>query len=84
MVRDRVVQAGLRHVLEPIFERDFAERSYGFRPGRGCLRALRRVEELLMEGQVSRLRSGEMSEIIAELNPKLEGLLSARVRWSDP
>ena len=40
-VRDRVVQAALRHVLEPIFERDFAEQSYGFRPGRGCKDALR-------------------------------------------
>src|SRR5262249_40143593 len=29
-VRDRVVQGALRHVLEPIFERDFAEHSYGF------------------------------------------------------
>jgi RNA-directed DNA polymerase len=48
-VRDRVVQAALRHVLEPIFERDFAEQSYGFRPGRGCLQALQRVEELLLQ-----------------------------------
>jgi RNA-directed DNA polymerase len=36
--------------LEPIFERDFAEQSYGFRPGRNCLHALQRVEELLMNG----------------------------------
>jgi RNA-directed DNA polymerase len=49
-VRDRVVQAALRHVLEPIFERDFAPQSYGFRPGRGCLDALQRVEELLAAG----------------------------------
>ena len=35
-VRDRVVQAALRAVLEPIFERDFATQSYGFRPNRGC------------------------------------------------
>ena len=35
-VRDRTVQAALRNVLEPIFENDFAEHSYGFRPGRGC------------------------------------------------
>ena len=33
-VRDRVVQAALRLVLEPIFEQDFHEHSYGFRPGR--------------------------------------------------
>ena len=37
--------------LEPIFERDFAEQSYGFRPGRGCKDALRRVDQLLKEGQ---------------------------------
>jgi len=49
-VRDRVVQTALRHVLEPIFERDFAPRSYGFRPGKGCKDALRRVAELLHEG----------------------------------
>ena len=48
--RDRVVQGALRHVLEPIFERGFASQSYGFRPGRGCKDALRRVEQLLKEG----------------------------------
>ena len=51
-VRDRVVQTALRSAIEPIFERDFAEQSYGFRPGRGCKDALRRVEELLGAGHV--------------------------------
>jgi len=49
-VRDRVVQAALRAVLEPIFERDFAAQSYGFRPKRGCKDALRRVNTLLEQG----------------------------------
>ena len=49
-VRDRVVQAALRHVLEPIFEPEFAEHSYGFRPGRGAKDALRRVAGLLKAG----------------------------------
>lgn len=49
-VRDRVVQAALLHVLEPIFEREFAEQSYGFRPGRGCKDALRRVDRLVKGG----------------------------------
>lgn len=49
-VRDRVVQTALRLVLEPIFERDFAEHSYGFRPLRGCKDALRRVDALLKRG----------------------------------
>lgn len=49
-VRDRMVQAAVVNVLEPIFERDFAEHSYGFRPGRGCKDALRRVDQLLQAG----------------------------------
>ena len=51
-VRDRVVQTALRSALEPIFERDFAEHSYGFRPERGAKDALRRVERLLQQGYV--------------------------------
>jgi RNA-directed DNA polymerase len=51
-VRDRVAQAAVRHVLEPIFERDFAAQSYGFRPGRGPQQALKRVSELLKAGYV--------------------------------
>ena len=40
-------------VSEPIFEREFAEHSYGFRPHRGCKDALRRMEELLKAGYTS-------------------------------
>jgi len=49
-VRDRVAQAAVRNVIEPIYEKDFAAHSYGFRPGRGCKDALRRVSELLEQG----------------------------------
>lgn len=49
-VRDRIVQSALRHVLEPIWEVRFADQSYGFRPGRSCKDALRRVDELLRAG----------------------------------
>jgi len=52
IVRDRVAQTALCNVMEPIFEREFAEHSYGFRPGRGCRDALRRVTELLDRGYV--------------------------------
>lgn len=49
-VGDRVAQTALRNVLEPIFEREFHEHSYGFRPGRGCKDALRVVDESLGQG----------------------------------
>lgn len=51
-VRDRIVQAAIVNVIEPIFERDFAEHSYGFRRRRGCKEALRRVDQLLKKGFV--------------------------------
>jgi RNA-directed DNA polymerase len=51
-VRDRVAQAAIVNVIEPIFEREFAEHSYGFRPGRGGKDALRRVDRLLKDGSV--------------------------------
>jgi RNA-directed DNA polymerase len=50
-VENRVVEMALRNVLEPIFERTFAEHSYGFRPGRGAKDALRRVAQLLHAGK---------------------------------
>jgi RNA-directed DNA polymerase len=49
-VRDKVVQTALKMVIEPIFEREFMDTSYGFRPGRGCKDALRRVDGLLEAG----------------------------------
>lgn len=49
-VRDRVVQSALKMVIEPIFEHEFNEHSYGFRPGRGAKDALRRVDEHLQQG----------------------------------
>lgn len=49
-VRDRVVQTALRAVVEPIFEREFAASSYGFRPRRSALNALQQVESLLQSG----------------------------------
>lgn len=49
-VRDRIVQTALRNVLEPIFEKEFAEHSYGFRPEKGAKDALRRADHLLKSG----------------------------------
>jgi len=51
-VRDRVVQTALVHVIEPILDATFHDRSFGFRHGRGCHDALRCVEELLAAGYV--------------------------------
>jgi RNA-directed DNA polymerase len=49
-LRDRIVQGAVLQVIEPIYEQAFASQSYGFRPGKGCKGALRRVDELLKSG----------------------------------
>jgi retron-type reverse transcriptase len=47
-LEDKIVQAGLSKILQAIYEQDFSDDSYGFRPGRSChdaLRALSRTVE---------------------------------------
>ena len=50
-VKDRIVQTALKMVIEPIFENEFVEHSYGFRPLRGCKLALSTVDGCLKAGQ---------------------------------
>ena len=52
-VRDRVVQAVVLLILEPIFEADFEDCSYGFRPGRSAHEALRVIQAHLAEGKTA-------------------------------
>ena len=49
-VKDRIVQAAIKIVIEPIFEHEFLPMSYGFRPQLGCKDALREVNQLLKSG----------------------------------
>jgi group II intron reverse transcriptase/maturase len=48
-IRDRIVQEALRMALEPIFEADFSQLSYGFRPNRRSMDAIRRLQGFLRE-----------------------------------
>jgi len=52
VVKDRIVQTAIKLVIEPIFENEFLENSYGFRPMRGCKDALREVDKLLKAGYI--------------------------------
>src|SRR6266542_3753203 len=49
-VRDRVVQTAAKLVLEPIFEADFEDSAYGYRPVRGAVDAVKEVHRLLCRG----------------------------------
>lgn len=49
-IRDRVAQMGAKLVLEPIFEADFKDQAYGYRPNRDCLDAVDKVRTDLRDG----------------------------------
>jgi RNA-directed DNA polymerase len=49
-VKDRIAQQAVKMVLEPIFEKEFLEMSYGFRPKRGAQMAIEEVTNLIKEG----------------------------------
>jgi RNA-directed DNA polymerase len=50
-IRDRVVQGALKLILEPIFEADFQDGSYGYRPKRTAHQAITRVAQAIAEGK---------------------------------
>ena len=49
-IRDRVVQTAAKLVLEPIFEADFEDNAYGYRPGRGAVDAVKQVHQHICRG----------------------------------
>jgi len=49
-VLDRVIQQAMYQVLMPIFDPDFSEQSYGFRPGKSAHDAVRKLREYVREG----------------------------------
>ncbi len=50
-IRDRVVQGALKLILEPIFEADFQEGSYGYRPKRTAHQAVHRVADAVVHNK---------------------------------
>lgn len=50
-VLDRLIQQALLQVLQPEFEPEFSEHSYGFRPGRNAWQAVQRAQDYMQEGR---------------------------------
>ncbi len=51
VIKDRVVQMAVKMVIEPIFEADFQDNSYGFRPKRNAHQAMEDVRQQLLKGK---------------------------------
>ena len=52
-VEDKIVQHGVKKILEAIFEPEFVDTSFGFRPNRGCHDAIKRLDEEIMKRQIN-------------------------------
>jgi RNA-directed DNA polymerase len=78
-VRDRVMQAAAKAVLEPIFEADFLDCSFGFRPGRSAHQALDVVREEVNRGRVW-VVDADIKSFFDEIHPEvLRESLRARI-----
>src|SRR5256885_2853084 len=60
-IRDRVIQTAAKLVLEPIFEADFEDSAYGYRPRRGGLDAIKEVHRCVLQGYTD-VVDAELSE----------------------
>ena len=67
-IRDRIIQECIRIVLEPIFEAQFFEHSYGFRPQRDTKQALVRVSSLIHDVGYHWIVEGDISKCFDKLN----------------
>jgi group II intron reverse transcriptase/maturase len=81
-VKDRIVQTACKQLIEPIFEADFEESSYGFRPERSSSDALKAIKGHLQEGK-SEVLDADLSKYFDTI-PHDKLLIALKERISDP
>jgi len=81
-VKDRIVQTACKQLIEPIFEADFEESSYGFRPERSSADALKAIKGHLKEGK-SEVLDADLSKYFDTI-PHDKLLIALKERISDP
>ncbi len=70
----------MREVLEAVYEQDFLDCSYGFRPGRSAHDAIRRLDHIVHRGEVSWILEADISSFFDSLDrTKLKEMLETRV-----
>lgn len=79
-VEDKIVQATLRELLGAIYEQDFLECSYGFRPGRGAHDALRALNSAVYRGVVQWIVEADIETFFDSLDRRqLKKMLQKRI-----
>ena len=81
-VRDRIAQTVCKNILEPIFEADFEESSYGFRPDRSSKDAMKAIKGHLKEGKTE-VYDADLSKYFDTI-PHDKLLIALKQRIADP
>jgi len=77
---DKLVQDAVREVLEAIYEQDFLDCSYGFRPGRRAHDAVRTLDRIVHQGEVSWILEADIVSFFDSLDRnELKKMLELRV-----
>jgi group II intron reverse transcriptase/maturase len=70
-VEDKIVQGALRDVLEAIYEQDFLDCSYGFRPGRSAHDAIRTLNGVIMRGHANYIVEADIVSFFDKIDRKM-------------
>lgn len=65
---DKIVQMGLNKILQAIYEADFMEFSYGFRPNRNCHTAIKRLNNIIENGKISYVVDADIKGFFNNVN----------------
>jgi group II intron reverse transcriptase/maturase len=70
-VEDKIVQGALRDVLEAVYEQDFLDCSYGFRPGRGAHDAIRALKGVIDAGHANYIVEADIVSFFDNINRRM-------------
>jgi len=76
---DKLVQDAVREVLEAIYEQDFLDCSYGFRPKRGAHDAIRTLDRIVHRGEVSWILEAGVVSFFDILDRSLGPVIASRI-----
>ena len=68
---DKILQLALKKILEPIYEADFLDISYGFRPGRSCHDALRALNKCIERGKINYIVDADIKGFFDHVDHKI-------------
>ena len=79
-VEDKIVQRAVVMILEPIYEADFNDASYGFRPGRSCHQALATLGQIIATKKVNWISDADIKGFFDNVSHEQLGTAAAETR----